>query len=281
MIMNKELKSIKHQLDITIGELDIFYPLINSMFIKSIENINFELFKDGVIKFNNAYSLRLFSDVSIKKVISDAKLFLNSQELERFYLFAKDEVLIRQNHLTQMTSIQRKLTEHEEIELERIFNENCNIGLFGFPTKGIIPNINFSKQLITGIETHFKYFENKIDELNIFKSEQPIKNIEEKISMKVIALLYYYNDNFITRDNGQEIAVKYKYTSKTSGEGLYQDFIYFQDNANRKASGETKVKCNNRIKLQKIVIELLTNEEAKLKAESELAILKTKLKSIS
>ena len=69
--------------------------------------------------------------------------------------------------------------------------------------------------------------------------------------------------------------------AKTSGEGLYQDFTYYANNTNRKASGESKIKCNNRIKDQKRVIELLINENAKSKAITELNLLKAKLESLT
>lgn len=112
-------------------------------------------------------------------------------------------------------------------------------------------------------------------------SDKEDKNIKKKEKMKVIALLYYYNGQYITRDNAQSIANKYGYEAKTSGEGLYQDFTYYANNTNRKASGENKIKCNNRIKNQNRVIELLSNEEAKSKAITELNLLKAKLTSLT
>jgi hypothetical protein len=107
------------------------------------------------------------------------------------------------------------------------------------------------------------------------------KNIIKGEKIKIIALLYYYNGQYITRDNAQSIAKKYGYEAKTSGEGLYQDFTYYANNTNRKASGENKIKCNNRIKDQNRVIELLSNEEAKSKAITELNLLKSKLTSLA
>ena len=112
-------------------------------------------------------------------------------------------------------------------------------------------------------------------------SDNEGKDIKKREKMKVIALLYYYNGQYITRDNAQSIANKYEYEAKTSGEGLYQDFAYYANNTNRKASGESKIKCNNRIKDQKRVIELLINENAKSKAITELNLLKAKLKILT
>ncbi|MFV5695158.1 hypothetical protein ACM55G_06925 [Flavobacterium sp. LB3P122] len=106
-------------------------------------------------------------------------------------------------------------------------------------------------------------------------------SIDKKEGVPVIALLYYYNEQFISRDNAQSIANKYGYTAKNSGEGLYHDFVFYTDNANRKASGENKIKCKNRIKSQKRVVELLIDEKAKAKAMTELNILKIKLADLS
>lgn len=100
---------------------------------------------------------------------------------------------------------------------------------------------------------------------------------ETKIPMKQIALLHYYNGITITRQNANTIAKKYNYTAINSGEGLYQDYLFFTSNANRHSSGETKIKLNNKIKLFENVIKLLTTENAKSKATTELNMLKNKL----
>lgn len=102
-----------------------------------------------------------------------------------------------------------------------------------------------------------------------------------KEKVPVIALLHYYNGQYITRDNAQSIAKEYNYTSKTSGEGLYQDFLYYVEKNHRTVSEETKLKHCNKIKLFERVVELLTNEKAKAEAITELNLLKTKLVKFS
>ena len=92
--------------------------------------------------------------------------------------------------------------------------------------------------------------------------------------MNVIALMYVYNEIFITRDNVDDIAKKYYYISNNSGEKLYQKFISYQNRTDRKANPQSKIKLKNKIKLFETVIELLTNEISKAKANSELTILK-------
>jgi hypothetical protein len=84
------------------------------------------------------------------------------------------------------------------------------------------------------------------------KIQKPIKveSKSDRIKVKVIALICIYNNVHITRVNCDEIAAKYHYTEKTSGEGLFQDYQKFSTTNGRiKLAGESKVKCNNRIKL--------------------------------
>ncbi len=95
-----------------------------------------------------------------------------------------------------------------------------------------------------------------------------------RLNMNVIALMYVYNEIFITRDNADDIAKKYYYISNNSGEKLYQKFISYQNRTDRKANPQSKIKLKNKIKLFETVIELLTNEISKAKANSELTILK-------
>ena len=163
--------------------------------------------------------------------------------------------------------------------------------LQGFPTDGFLcVKLHFYEH---GFEvgTFIKCWDIILNNSYLFKEifdnhyNQELANIEDNNikkneNMKVIALVYYYNGQYITRDNAQSIANNYGYNAKTSGEGLYHDFTYYADNTNRKASGETKIKCNNRIKYQNRVIELLSNEEAKSKAITELNLLKAKLTSL-
>jgi hypothetical protein len=72
----------------------------------------------------------------------------------------------------------------------------------------------------------------------------------DRIKVKVIALICIYNNIHITRLNCDEIAEKYHYTEKKSGEGLFQDYQKFNRfNARVKLLGESKIKCLNKLKL--------------------------------
>jgi hypothetical protein len=95
----------------------------------------------------------------------------------------------------------------------------------------------------------------------------------DRIKVKVIALIYVYNSEPINRNNCSEIAAKYHYHKKMSGEGLFQDYLKFHINRGRtKLNGDTKVRCINRLKLIEIAISHLKGK-AKENAERDYQIL--------
>jgi hypothetical protein len=107
------------------------------------------------------------------------------------------------------------------------------------------------------------------------KIQKPIKveSKSDRIKVKVIALICIYNGVHITRVNCDEIAAKYHYTEKTSGEGLFQDYQKFSTTNGRiKLASESKVKCNNRLKLIEVASMHLKGK-AKEHAMSEIQIL--------
>jgi hemerythrin superfamily protein len=169
---------------------------------------------------------------------------------------------VTENKLPKLTQLSKDLETFEvnfissEV-VEQWFNEKV------YNPKSISESYNLLKKIVTS-------------KIRNFKTEP-----QKKEKVPVIALLHYYNGLHITRDNAQSIANKYGYNAKTSGEGLYHDFIFYAGSTNRKASGGNRLKCNNRIKNQRRVIELLTDETVKEKAITELKILETKLMSFN
>ncbi|GET19872.1 hypothetical protein [Prolixibacter denitrificans] len=106
--------------------------------------------------------------------------------------------------------------------------------------------------------------------------ETDISTRKQSLSIPQIALKYYYEGELITRDNGPEIAKKYGFTSKTSGEKLYQNFTFYSKTSNRTGDPGTKIKMKNIIGLVKSVIELLP-ENKKTKPTDEVKILEKRL----
>lgn len=104
------------------------------------------------------------------------------------------------------------------------------------------------------------------------EQEQP-KRDKPEFNLRKIALIYFYTDKQITRENGNEIAEKYDYNS---GEKLFQWFTHYSSRANRIGTEGTERKTFNKIKLFETVIQqhLKPNSKAKQKAVNELNTLK-------
>lgn len=98
----------------------------------------------------------------------------------------------------------------------------------------------------------------------------------EKEPMKVIALLHFYNNKFMTLEEANTIAKKYDYNSKESGRKLFQYFSYYSNRTSRMSTNESKRFLKAKIKIFERVIELLTDETAIAKANTELKILEIK-----
>lgn len=103
----------------------------------------------------------------------------------------------------------------------------------------------------------------------------PAEGKAEQLKVKQIALIHIYEGIRISRKNATEIAARYGYRSKSSGEGLFQDYSLFLSKATR--IGEptecTTKTMNNKIRLFESTLEHLS-EKALQRATDELQILK-------
>nr|WP_315183911.1 hypothetical protein [uncultured Flavobacterium sp.] len=219
------------------------------------------------------YSLTSFYKLNIK-----ALKFPNSKNPKQLNIKLKENRVIEHNLQETLNSIQMNNVYQ--------FEESISKDPINAQKNEINKWIRSALKVNSSKET--KMFDVEIDYLKDIsnhliepETSQLKPSIDKREGVPVIALLYYYNGQFIARDNAQSIAKEYGYNSKNSGEGLYHDFMFYADNTNRKASGETKVKCKNRIKFQKRVVELLIDETAKAKAMTELNILESKLIELS
>lgn len=96
------------------------------------------------------------------------------------------------------------------------------------------------------------------------------------LSYTEVALIYAYKGIPVTRENGQELAMKYGFHAKTSGEKLYQLFNSCYKTSLRTRSLETRKRTKNKIKrIEKILSYLKEHEKAK--ASDEIQILKNKV----
>jgi len=116
------------------------------------------------------------------------------------------------------------------------------------------------------------YWKSEIQKLKSGKGTQNNTKHRPKLSMNQIALKYVYEGLQITRrGNSNEIAKQY---GQTSGDKLYDRFIFYSSTANRKGKPYpfTLKKLQNKIKLIESVIELLPIEK-RARAKDEVSIL--------
>jgi hypothetical protein len=101
-----------------------------------------------------------------------------------------------------------------------------------------------------------------------------------RLKVPQIALIHIYEGIQITEENAKEIAAKHGYTAKTSGKGLYHDYLKYCKTSDRKAkpTAETKKTLINKIELFQSVVSHLS-DKAKQKVNDEIKILNTILES--
>jgi hypothetical protein len=92
------------------------------------------------------------------------------------------------------------------------------------------------------------------------------------LQSRQIALIYIYNGQLITRDNGPEIAAKYNRCKKTSGDELYCDFQNLSKKINRTGDPGSLRKLDNGIKLIESIKEYLS-DKGKKQADEDLKLL--------
>lgn len=196
--MNNNLHSIKYAFDIALSHLDLFYPLINTMYVRSLENMQGELFEESIKEFNTDYKYYNIGNVSIKKTISDAKLYLDQETLERFYLFAKNAYKIKYEHLCLLIKSTKNREPLEKNKLKMIFSQNLSIGLYCFSNLYGINQSNFCLDLIDGVKTYFKDFESKIDEIKTLLktslTHQITTDTKKVFSVLEWTTIFYYAD---------------------------------------------------------------------------------------
>ena len=103
--------------------------------------------------------------------------------------------------------------------------------------------------------------------------------IVQRLGLNKIALIHAYSGSSITRENAGTIAGKYGYTSKNSGERLYQDYLKQVKPAERTAipTAETQKTLINKIELFESVLSHLETAGFQ-RATDEINILKSHLK---
>jgi hypothetical protein len=104
---------------------------------------------------------------------------------------------------------------------------------------------------------------------------KPIIKKGKGLTIDQIALKLVYEGESVTRENADEIILKY---GQTSGKKLYQQFNFYLKPANRKAFPPTKKRLENKIRLFEFVIDLLPSDKQE-RAKDELKILESQYKA--
>lgn len=122
------------------------------------------------------------------------------------------------------------------------------------------------------LTAYYDILEQYPESFKAFTQKPDLAQKESKLSLRQIALVYFYSGEQITRDNGNSIARKYGHNS---GGKLFQHFTYYSATPNRigKPSPLTPKKLDNKIKLFESVVDLLP-ENKKETAIDELKTLK-------
>jgi len=112
------------------------------------------------------------------------------------------------------------------------------------------------------------------------ESKKPSRNAEG-LTISQIGLIHAYNNSQITRKNGSEIAARYNFTARTSGEKLFQLYTKWSSSANRigLSNNDTKRTYSNKIKSIEYVFTHLT-DQGRSRATDEIKTMKIKLLSI-
>ncbi len=179
---------------------------------------------------------------------------------------------------TDKSGTVRKLSEFENYVVNgwdlfnMLFNE-IQICCFKFKIDfvKVCKELNFSTEYFdSGITIAFEEMGKE------YLPSQQTETVTDKLQVNQIALIHVYEGIQITRENAGEIAAKYGYTAKNSGEGLFQDYTNYCSTANRKGKPTpcTPKKLKNKIKLFESVVNHLSDNN-KQRAIDEINILKT------
>lgn len=233
---------------------DIVIPNSNIEFIST--NVR-DLWSDFVINIDLASEYGIIDFVD-----STAKINAVNSELYKFFYAVSKEG----NFSGIEKSIKKKIKSFYNPKELDDYKNDLELKLLIRKDNLLPETFNHFNLLLKAIQIH----QNKV---GISQSKQPKKS-SQKFTMKQIALIFAYEEKGINRENASEIAGDYGYESKTSGEGLYQDFCKYATASDRKSKAISSKKHENKIKLFESILQHLS-EKKRLRANDEIQILKS------
>jgi hypothetical protein len=144
-------------------------------------------------------------------------------------------------------------------------------------THKVIREFGFYSGIVNKVEEQVQKHPQLFATFDKCDHKPPIQQTQtEQLKVKQIALIHFYEGKQITRENAGKIAAEHGYNSKSSGEGLFQDYTNYSSTANRKGKPTlcTPKKLQNKIDLFESVLNFLSDSN-KQRAIDEIRILKT------
>jgi len=225
-----------------------------------------EYYNDGLIDkqdYNTIRECQLEAyDEAVKMNIdylkwSFARDYKNSPNKEDFYQ-------------TEIRNVENDLNDNL-IVLRSILRGAKDTNIKGHQYKRITESVSGGAKYFFGfndhmrIEARYKYLQWLREKLTGSKPDT------EKLSLRQVALINFYEGNRISRENASEIATKYGYKS---GQKLYQYYSFYLKNTNRRAYDlGSENKLINKIKLFESILKYLS-DKGKALALDEIKILK-------
>lgn len=218
-----------------------------------------------------------YSLTSLHKLNAKVLKFPNSKKPKHFDIKLKGRVIehnlqevlksIHKNsvfHFEELISI-LPIKEQKE-EIDKWVRSTLQVG-YSKGTKMFQEEIKY----LTGISNHL---------MEPKTNQQEVPN-DEKEPMKVIALLHFYSNKFMTLEEANLIAKNYNFKSKESGRKLFLHFSNYSNRTSRMSTNESPRFLKAKIKIFERVLELLTDETAIAKASTELNLLEIKLTDLN
>lgn len=217
------------------------------------------------------YLMPEFKEIPIDSVMGVMALIRSGKE---HISYLNKQLEAEKNLLSSMEEMEKKGidTAIESARLCRKDIEETNRALFRLNKE--LKDYEFSLEIAREKEKR-TIIKEEVEKLGINSSELiEVTTFKKELSLTQIALIYIYKGDVITRNNGNQIAKKAGYISKTSGDKLYQNFTKYVSSADRKGDAGTKRKNQNKIKLIESIVELLPNDKQQ-RAKDEISILKS------
>ncbi|MFO0355988.1 MAG: hypothetical protein ACK50A_03465 [Sphingobacteriaceae bacterium] len=243
-IVHLETCAIQHPKNASIGErlkLDDFLPKDR---IK-IETKQKEIFEANCEKLLQVY-INEFEERYNNSEVKDRYLELELLDLDHLFngksetgiAFNNRDFSINNIDLFEMRRFAKTHIERGKKEYSFVHSPN-----YKYPIKNKVPSEEY-------IYAHWKYWNWLTNfAIEIKKVDGKKKGaIKPKLSVPVIALINIYSNIRITRENADEIARNYGYTSKNSGEGLFQDYTKYLKKTDRIGLSESKIKSKTKLR---------------------------------